>query len=63
MKMIKHRVEITVKNAGQTVLQLQNLTLKRLIINLLLGTKLMLLIPGQSIEMVNIKEVERSEVV
>jgi hypothetical protein len=56
--MIKHRVVISVTKANDTVLKLKNLTVKNLILNLLLGTKLMLLVPGKSVEMVSIKEVE-----
>ena len=56
--MIKHRVEISVTKANDTVLKLKKLTIKNLILNLLLGTKLMLLVPGESVEMVSIKEVK-----
>ena len=61
MKMVKHDVEIIVTKANDTVLKLKRLTIKNLLLNLLLGTKIMMLIPGETIEAVNIKEIEVAE--
>jgi len=58
MRLIKHDVEIIVTKANDTVLKLKRLTVKNLLLNLLLGTKIMMLIPGETIEAVNIKEIE-----
>jgi len=58
MRLVKHDVEIIVTKANDTVLKLKRLTVKNLLLNLLLGTKIMMLIPGETIEAVNIKEIE-----